>query len=598
MHHSPVSRWVRLTGHLEGHFSLAIVNRSLAGELEKQTGGQLQFVPHDEQPYSYLPRLPAEQEASLHDALRREVPADAVSSSLSIVQHYPFIADPLPSGVRGLLFFWEETAVSAAVVEHIHRHFDIVWVTASYVKRALINSGCRLPVLVVPIGIDHLIDDNDPPLGELAIQPQKRFRFLHVSSAFDRKGVDVLLAAYLNTFNADDPVELYIKTSPSPHSTLHARVADALQNRIQPALITIDEHALDNSGMKALYRSAQAMVLPTRGEGFNLPAAEALALGLPVITTGYGGQVDFCTSATALLVRFRFARSRSHVRSFDSCWLEPDPDHLAEQMRVLYHEVQSQAPALAARRAAGVRQVRTTYRWAYCARAILNSVDRLAEPAPRLREGLQLALISSWGCGSDIAQHAQHLLKPGVQSGQLRLSVYGDEHANGPDDMVVSSWQRGDSSSLYQLLERLPLTGCEVVFLQHHPALFNLSTGLCERLLALHDQGLMILLELHSTLPLLGECRPDEAALLALAQLDRIIVHDIEALNRLQALGLTDNVMLLPVAAGLCVEQQIPAHQPRWQDRQDWAALCQRLVGMMHGLRVDAEHRAVMKDNL
>ncbi|HHX82186.1 MAG TPA: hypothetical protein GX696_04290, partial [Pseudomonadaceae bacterium] len=39
MHHSPVSRWVRLTGHLEGHFSLAIVNRSLAGELEKQTGG-------------------------------------------------------------------------------------------------------------------------------------------------------------------------------------------------------------------------------------------------------------------------------------------------------------------------------------------------------------------------------------------------------------------------------------------------------------------------------------------------------------------------------------------------------------------------------
>lgn len=579
--HSIAARWVRLTGHLEGHFSLAIVNRSLAGELEKQTAGQLHYVPYHEQPYTQLPRLPREQDACLHQALRRKVPPHAIASTLSIVQHYPFIADPLPSGVRGLLFFWEETSVSAAVVEHIHTHFDIVWVTAAFVKRALINSGCAVPVLVIPIGIDHLIDDNDPPLDELVVQPQQRFRFLHVSSAFDRKGVDVLLTAYLNAFSAHDPVELYIKTSPGPHNHLQDHVAAALQGKEHPALITIDQQALDNPAMKALYRSSQAMVLPTRGEGFNLPAAEALAMALPLITTGYGGQVEFCTAATAQLVRFQFARSRSHVRTHDSCWLEPDPQHLAEQMHVLYHEIKHQSPGLAARREAGMRYVRETYRWEHCARAILHSADRLKQSEQATGGCLQVALISPWSTRCSIAEYTHSLLQPGVQSGQLQLSVYCDERTGAPPASTEVCWQLGNNAGLYQLFERLQQADCEVVFLQHHPTLFSLTATLCNQLLALRRQGRIILLELHSTLPLQAECRPDAETLQALALLDRIIVHQPEDLNHLLDLGLADNVMLLPLGA-----------EPGALVNRDWAVLCKRLIGMMHGLRMADEHSA------
>ena len=56
-----------------------------------------------------------------------------------------------------------------------------------------------------------------------------------------------------------------------------------------------------------------SVVLPTRGEGFNLPAAEALALGLPVITTAYGGQSDFFTEETGWRLDFDFAPSQSHL---------------------------------------------------------------------------------------------------------------------------------------------------------------------------------------------------------------------------------------------------------------------------------------------
>ncbi|MCP5775742.1 hypothetical protein NL389_38545, partial [Klebsiella pneumoniae] len=73
--------------------------------------------------------------------------------------------------------------------------------------------------------------------------------------------------------------------------------------------------------------------MPTRGEGFNLPAAEALALGLPVIVTGFGAHVDFCTLRTAELLPFLFAKSGSHLGSANSCWVEPDKETLAFKLR-------------------------------------------------------------------------------------------------------------------------------------------------------------------------------------------------------------------------------------------------------------------------
>ena len=57
-----------------------------------------------------LSRIPEDElDALLHDALRRQVPTDAVQNAISLVHHYPFIVDTQPSGLRGILFFWEET---------------------------------------------------------------------------------------------------------------------------------------------------------------------------------------------------------------------------------------------------------------------------------------------------------------------------------------------------------------------------------------------------------------------------------------------------------------------------------------------------------
>ncbi len=538
-------RWVRLVGHVEGHYSLAIVNRGLAAALEQVNTGRLSFVPYHGQPCAQVPELPPAQDAQLHNALRRQVPADAEQDAISLVHHYPFITDALPSGLRGILFFWEETSVPTQTIEHINGHFDVVWVAAVSVKRALINSGCAVPVLVIPIGIDHLIGPNEAPLGVLQVAEGERFRFLHVSSVFERKGADVLLAAFLDTFTADDPVELYIKTFPNPHNQIHAQLKVLCAGRERPAHVVIDEQPLDDAAMLALYRSAHAMVLPTRGEGFNLPAAEALAMAVPVITTGHSAQADFCSHATATLVNYQFAASRSHLRASDACWLEPDPEHLAVQMRQLRERVLANDPALQTQREAGMRHVRDTYRWERSALAVLQSAAWL-QHQPRPEPGpLRMEVVSPWATRCGVAEYTQSLLQPSAEAQQLDLRIYCDARTTTPPVNTQVSWTLGSNDTVPAVLERISHSDAQVVFVQHQPSLFPLSEACCTQLAALRRQGRVVVLELHSTQPLLEDHRPSAAAVAALAQIDRIIVHKPQDLNHLLTLGLVDNAMLL-----------------------------------------------------
>jgi glycosyltransferase involved in cell wall biosynthesis len=87
--------------------------------------------------------------------------------------------------------------------------------------------------------------------------------------------------------------------------------------------------------MAQLYQAAHCFVLPTRGEGFGLPFLEAMATGLPVIATDFGGHQDFCTPETTYLIRNKRlvdadTRCFPHIASQ---WADPDDEHLVTLMR-------------------------------------------------------------------------------------------------------------------------------------------------------------------------------------------------------------------------------------------------------------------------
>jgi len=86
----------------------------------------------------------------------------------------------------------------------------------------------------------------------------------------------------------------------------------------------------------ALLGSCDALVSLHRGEGFCYPVADAMMLGRPVVVTDYSGTRDFCTEATAFLVKSEVVPTPpAHLRCNTPIghWAAPRQDSAVAAMR-------------------------------------------------------------------------------------------------------------------------------------------------------------------------------------------------------------------------------------------------------------------------
>ena len=134
-----------------------------------------------------------------------------------------------------------------------------------------------------------------------------------------RKGWEILFESYFTEFAATDRVSLYVMThiwfpgavetyGDKNNCTYLREVVQTfalsmgfkLDDLPHYAFITEDMAEVDVANV---YAGVSAFVLPTRGEGWGLPAMQAMSMGLPTISTDYGGQVDFMKPWNSFLIR-------------------------------------------------------------------------------------------------------------------------------------------------------------------------------------------------------------------------------------------------------------------------------------------------------
>jgi glycosyltransferase involved in cell wall biosynthesis len=129
--------------------------------------------------------------------------------------------------------------------------------------------------------------DQDTPV--LGLEP--RSYVLFVGTVEPRKGIDVLLAAHDALRRQGHPdLRLVIAGPPGWGET------PTLDGPGVVAPGRIDEVTLD-----ALYRSAAALAVPSRSEGFGLPALEAMACGSPVVASDAGALPEVVGEAGLLV---------------------------------------------------------------------------------------------------------------------------------------------------------------------------------------------------------------------------------------------------------------------------------------------------------
>ena len=212
------------------------------------------------------------------------------------------------------------------------------WVPSNYVRNVYISSGVPgEKVKVVPNGIDP--DKFHPKATPMRLETKKSFKFLFVGGTIHRKGADVLLETYLNSFTAADDVCLVIKDfggkTVYAGQTLEARILAARAKPGTPEILYLNKE-LSPEVLPSLYTACDCLVHPYRGEGFGLPILEAMACGLSVIVTAGGAADDFATEAFAYRIpatRRTIGDTISGMKLTGPGWLlEPDSSELALRM--------------------------------------------------------------------------------------------------------------------------------------------------------------------------------------------------------------------------------------------------------------------------
>ena len=232
----------------------------------------------------------------------------------------------------------ETTAVSNAWIEGCNK-MDLIIVPSEHSKEGFVKALYEK--------VQNMPDGSQQKVGELRLQKpietlfegvdentykpidnssldlvdniKEDFAFLHVGLwgkgdyGEDRKDISKLVKIFYESFaNKKEQPALLLKTNGATFSILDKEECLRKINQIKNKFpsdwdlpnIYLLHGSLSTEEMNKLYNhpKVKAFVSLTHGEGFGRPMLEASMVGLPVITSGWSGQMDFLSETDSMLL--------------------------------------------------------------------------------------------------------------------------------------------------------------------------------------------------------------------------------------------------------------------------------------------------------
>ena len=265
--------------------------------------------------------------------------------------------------------------------------FDAVCVPCTLNVKAMKNSGLQLPVFIAPHGVDT--EKFNPENPKLSIRgTEGKFVFISVFDFQHRKNPETLLEAYWKEFKQSDQVVLVIKTYSDRQSEILEKIYEYKRklgygDDTAPLYVTTD--ILEERQYRGIYALGNAFVLPTRGEGVGIPFMEALSSGVPVIATGWGGQMDYVNENNSFLVDYQLRYPGISMSSNNAIatvywnlfveqeqmWAEADVKDLMKKMRNAYEN-----PDLCKQKGNQGRADMFRFSWDHAGLALMQAIEQ------------------------------------------------------------------------------------------------------------------------------------------------------------------------------------------------------------------------------
>lgn len=286
-----------------------------------------------------------------------------------------------PSAAHRIIYTMMETEIiHPDMIRLMNENYEECWTPTHWNGQTFRQSGLKLPINVMPLGVDPaiyspslpakmplatLMTTNEYGKSEIPVG----FIFCYVFQPSLRKGLDFLLAAFEEAFFADQEVGLLLGTT-----SYALQGTSILPNRDMKTRVWTLQGKYTERDLASMYRACKAYVCTSRGEGWNLPLTEAAACGLPVIAPRTTVHPELIPSGYGLFFEQDEYRVFPEAKKV-SPWFDgiPFPDYGANSKRMLVEILRTVKKEYATAVIMGKRYsgyVRSKYTWGTSARLI------------------------------------------------------------------------------------------------------------------------------------------------------------------------------------------------------------------------------------
>jgi len=416
----------------------------------------------------------------------------------------------------------------------------------SFGARQVVNQGHGL--IAVPVGGGGS-EQGARQVERVAGDAAKKI--LLAPGAYAPFQIDAVIDAFERSFSSSDLITLVVPVDEELRvrweSCINARRSQSSWARFRLINVNASDTTLDIQ-----LRSADFLLINGYQSSEIDLVCEAYAAGLGVIANPFGLLGDLCDS--------------SNSWTFAQCPATPSTEGPASGMVVddckanasslseaLVAATQAQPDVVASKATAGRQKAEQLYAW-------INAADRMADLLHRLtstasirqeiasRGRLRVAMLTTWNVRCGIATHSAELAGA-FEDADVRIYAADKFPRLGEDGPEVNRlWYDGKGGNrLFAVIDHLRTSPVDLLLIQFNYGFFE-HQALVEFIEAATDLGIVVMIILHSTVDPLGDTPNWRVAELlpGLHRCGRVIVHAPGDVSRLAALGLSDNVLLLP----------------------------------------------------
>lgn len=222
---------------------------------------------------------------------------------------------------------WESTGIFPDWKKPLN-DVDEFWTTSEWCAD-IFSKHTTKPIFIYK----HGVTDDWVPKKRI-INPSRPFRFLHIGEPASRKDAQLVVDVFIELFEGNPNVELILKCSGmNTTRAFNKKGFTGSPSAIHKNIKTI-ESFITTDQINGLYDLCDAFVYPSWGEGFGLNPLQAIAKGIPTISTH-----DWATYAEYITLPVNGSWANSPwPGTHPGKMIRPDKMHLKEQMLSVYND--------------------------------------------------------------------------------------------------------------------------------------------------------------------------------------------------------------------------------------------------------------------